>query len=90
MSWNLIAACLRLHCCLELCVTRVDVLTAVAGGAGGAGRHVGPGLVQGQRGEVAGRVQRVQRGVDRRRQQRVRQPAPGGHEVEGLECFLRG
>ena len=76
---------------VERCVTSVDVLTAVAGGAGGAGRHVAwPGLVQGQRGEVAGRVQGVQRRVDWRRQQRVRQPAPGGHEVEGLECFLRG
>ena len=64
------------------------VLTIVAGGCAAGLGHVG--LVEGgEAGEVAGRVERVQGGVDRGRQQRVLQSSATGHEVESLESLLQ-
>lgn len=65
-----------------------DVLTIIAGGCAAGLGHVG--LVEGgEAGEVAGRVERVQGGVDRGRQQRVLQSSATGHEVESLESLLQ-
>ena len=71
----------------HLCTKIGSVLTVVAGGAAGLG-HVG--LVEGaQAGKVAGRVERVQRRVDRGRQQRVLESSATGHKVESLKSLLQ-
>ena len=65
----------------------VRTMVVAGGGAAGLG-HVG--LVEGaQAGKVAGRVERVQRRVDRGRQQRVLESSATGHKVESLKSLLQ-
>ena len=66
----------------------MSVLTVVAGGAGAGLGHVG--LVEGaQSWEVARRVKRMQRRVDRGRQQWMLQSSATCHEVKSLESLLQ-
>ena len=74
--------------CHLLTKIEVSVLTVVAGGAGAGLGHVG--LVEGaQAREVAGGVERVQRRVDRGRQQWMLESSATGHKVESLKSLLQ-